>query len=558
MCAAACRVGLCRCRCLRAVRARAAVASALIAGVVGVFVSAVGVFAVGVFAVGLSPRPAAASPLEDPNIGGAVFTGPLSPHAPALTLNPAALGLAASGNYFSLSGSFRFDRYRIERQTARYGEDGGCNASELCLRPGPTLTPTTTVPGLTMSWYKVGQKISLGAALSWADLDRYVADEPALQYHSFGGHYRQATPLRVPDGLGFARLWLPAPSVAVSYVFNRRLRVGVGVTLRWSAIELDFWRDTALEQGLPGIESDCAGSPCNIENPVAAERYRIQANTPTLLAARNLVLNGGFLYRFIGDWWFAVHYQSPPGFLSSVSLAGIATITPAERDRRSGDAQVLARAEVIFQLPQTISAGVRGPAFGRYDVVASARWQTLARHRLLDIRLLPLSRNPDNPIEVPERLPLYRGLSDVWTGEVGLEQRESWPYKLGPDWFLRTGLKLRIESQAADDAAISPMQVEGFHLSAALGAEIGLRNFFSRVLRGNDIVLSGSYGLSFYPQVEVGDSVYDPADQIACVDSGFALDRCIASAEGRARPTAAGTYERLRHALRIAVRYHFY
>src|SRR5690606_3515997 len=86
----------------------------------------------------LAASPAVASPLEDPSLGGAVFTGVTHPHATAIHLNPAALGLAGMGAHFYLGGSLRLDRIRIER---RIVDAAGAT------RDGPTVSDTPLTPG---------------------------------------------------------------------------------------------------------------------------------------------------------------------------------------------------------------------------------------------------------------------------------------------------------------------------------------------------------------------------------------------------------------------------
>src|SRR5690606_30703227 len=160
-------------------------------------------------------------------------------------------------------------------------------------------------------------------------------------------------------------------------------------------------------------------------------------------------------------WWLGVHYQSPPGFLSSLGLEGRARITPAPRTGeapstataeiiyhlphtvsagvrgpafldyeafaaarwqgpwrppatapRTGEAPYTATAEIIYHLPQTVSAGVRGPAFLDYEVFAAARWQGLSRQRLIDVRLIDPTEGGGG---APEWFTRYRGFRDVYT-----------------------------------------------------------------------------------------------------------------------------------------------
>jgi hypothetical protein len=488
---------------------------------------------IGLIAAWACARPgvAAASPLEDPTVGGAVFTGPVHPHATAIYENPAALGLASRGAHLYLGGSLRLDTYAIHRQELTSGTGSFVD--------GARVRASTLAPGTTVALYSVGERIAVGASLTWVVLDRFITGEEDLGYHTLGGVHRQYVWREVEflniDRTAF-RAPLPMPSLAGAYRW-RDFYFGVGVSLRASSLELSFLRDRALEHGSEGITQPCEPDPrpeCGIENPAATERYDLDVSTSELFTTRNLVLNGGLMWQVAPAWWLGVHYQSPPGFLSSLSLGGNARIKPAPYQEEASPA-FAARAELIYQLPLTVSVGMRGPAFADVDFFAAARWQNLSRQRLLDIRLL--SSNTD----VPEWLTRYRGFEDTFTFTAGLEQREG--------ERLRLGGRLQLETATTPDAGVSPLQVEGLHLTAALGGELRL---FDRV------VLYGSYGLTYYPTVTTGeDSLFDPREQIECVDSGFDLEKCRASAEGRALPTAAGTYERIRHGFRAAIRYDF-
>lgn len=476
--------------------------------------------------------PLAASPLEDSTLGGAVFTGPVHAHATAIYMNPAALGLAGQGAHLYLDGSLRMDRYGIERRVMR-GADGALVA-------GPQVNATTLAPGGTLAWYNVGEKISLAAAVSWVVLDRFIDEEPGLGYHTLGGLHRQYV---WREMYALRRAWelpfevpLPMPTLAGAYRWQD-VYFGAGVSLRATSFELSFFRDTALEGGRAGIDAPCGDMACGVENPAAAERYDIDVSTENLLTARNLVLNGGIMWQFRPSWWLGVHYQSPPGFLSSLGLEGRARVTPAPR---TGEEPYTVTAEIIYHLPQTVSVGVRGPAFLDYEVFAAARWQNLSRQRLIDVRLIDPTEGGGG---APEWFARYRGFEDVYTFTAGLEQREG--------ARLRAGARLQLQTAATTERTISPLQVEGLGVTGALGAEL-------RVLDSPRLVLYASYGLTYYPTVTAGaDSYFDPREQIACVDSGYDIDACTPAAEGRAVPTAAGEYERMQHAFRAAIRYDF-
>ncbi|HLU65909.1 MAG TPA: hypothetical protein VKZ63_06520, partial [Kofleriaceae bacterium] len=88
---------------------------------------------------------AAASPMEDPASGGAVFSGPTLPHASSIFINPAALGLAGRGFHLHIGGSFRLDTVGIDRELV---EPDGSRAA------GPSLDSSTWTPSGTIAVYR--------------------------------------------------------------------------------------------------------------------------------------------------------------------------------------------------------------------------------------------------------------------------------------------------------------------------------------------------------------------------------------------------------------------
>jgi hypothetical protein len=456
--------------------------------------------------------PSAASPLEDTTIGGATFTGPAHPHAAAIYINPAALGLSGQGWHLYLGGSMQLDQYDIERQRITDPSAG--------LEPAPPVGDTTVSPGGTFAFYTVGSTATVGLATGLPLSHDFIEDQNDLGYHTLGGYYRQLA-------------WL---SLAASFRANQRLHAGMSVSLTSTWMNFSFLRDTALERGTAGITSDCGGSPCGVENPAAAERYSVTVNSRGLLSTQNLALNAGVVYQVAQNWWVGVSYQTPPGLQAPLTLTGTVKVTPSPRDQALGAQEFTADAEVLYQLPQAIAVGVRGPIMPRYELVAGVRWENLSPMRQLDIRIFGRDAAPGTP----EWYPRYLGLRDVITLEGGLETAASQP--------LRVGTRLRFESGATSSTAISPMFVQGMNLTLVLGGEL-------RLVEG--LVVSGSYGFTWFPGIQTQDSQFSPLDHLACVDSQYDIDACTASAEGRAIPSAAGSYGHLRHAARVSIRYSF-
>ncbi|RMH43715.1 MAG: hypothetical protein D6689_04255 [Deltaproteobacteria bacterium] len=465
-------------------------------------------------AAALAPAVAAASPLEDTFLGGAVFTGPANAHATALHYNPAALALD-SGTHVFVSGDLRIDRLRVDRAPI---DDAGV--------PGGTRDPgdardTLATPGGYAAFYSdvSGGRVTLGLAVYTPYAERYMPGRRAARYHTLGGHYYDIT---VTPGIAFR--------------INSRIAVGFGVSVvAASLLDLEFARDTALEAGSAGLRADCGGAPCGAENPDADQRYRIAA-TPTLIGAGSSVTLGfhlGVALTLRDRWHVGVGYASPTSSFGRlvVETDGRVDVDDAPR---AGGGHVSGRARIIYRLPQTIGVGVRGPAFGGLEWVANARWLNTGRHRRWDVRLFG---GDLAGADVPDWYPRYRGLRDVFAVEAGLEQPAG--------RRVRLGARLRAETAGVDASRTAPNQMYGANAGVAVGAE----------WRATDaLALSAGYALVWFPDVTADPSAFDPAERVACADAGYPIDECTATREGRGIPTAAGTYRRLQNAMSIGIK----
>jgi hypothetical protein len=475
------------------------------------------------FAVALTPRsPVAASPLEDSTLGATVFTGPTQPHASSIQTNPAALGLATQGWHLFLGGSLRIDQVTIDRQLV----DPQTGART----PGPTSSSVTPTPGGMLAAYWKGRNIAFGLASFIPRSERFISGQDPLRYHTLGGHFYQWTFADLATAFHWNRFWFS-------------LALGVG---NLESLRIQLARDTALENGTAGLESDCNGTPCGVENPAATQLYDIEVATDgvrpfgvtdlllSIFSSENISLTAGILYQPAERWYIGLGYQGSPGLFGGTRrLAGTVDVTDAARDggaRRQGDAVV------EYELPDTINLGVRGPMprLPGYELVGSARWQSLFAHDRLDVRMFGRDLGPG----VPEQYPLYRGMRHVFRLQLGLEQ--------SANRVVRLGGRLLLERGAVSTRDLSPLTVATGRVGAAAGVEWRL---------GSALVIGGGYGLSWYPTAESDPNAFDPRERLACVDSGFDLTQCQAVRDGRARPTAAGTYARLEHALTASLRW---
>ena len=460
---------------------------------------------------------APASPLEDPTLGSAVFTGPAHPHASSIYLSPAALALADRGQHFYVGTSIRLSSLRIQRRNI--------DPTTGDLSEGATAKTTTASPrGLLGFYTSLQDRYHLGVALHTPVWERFASKQEPLRYHVLGGQTRQV--------LG---------SLGAGIVVTSRIVVGVGLSLGYSKFRLGFARDTALDAGSGaqrGIASDCGGTPCGLENDLATQRYTVDVDTGGfggLFTKANLGFSGGLAVQLARDWWLAASWLSPPGAISGdLELVGTADVSLAPRD---GGGELSTLAEITYRMPWSLLLGLRGPLFPGYEIVGGARWQAFSRQDKLDIRLFGRDLSD---AEIPEWYPRYRGLKDVWRVEVGLEAQQDRP--------LRLGARFRLESGAVDSANVSPLQVDGFNIAAGAGANVRI----SEVL-----VLSAGVDLTYHRTLDSTESDFDPRDRLACVDSGFEFSTCEAAREGRAVPTAAGRYRRLQGSLLLSLRYDY-
>lgn len=486
--------------------------------------------ALSVAAAAFPARIGRASPMEDATAGNAVFSGPTSPHPTSIFINPAALLFSRPGFHLHIGGALRLDQVGIDRKLVD-PESGE-------LTSGPSVSATTLSPGAGIAvWRSVLQERAVfGAMLHTPFIDRFIDGEQALRYHILGGSMYQGT-LSAAGGF----------KVADWFIF------GLGVSLGYSGLHLEMARDTALEAGSGaerGIASDCGGAPCGIENPLASE-------TITVDVASGGGAGGGFLSKLgapfedftsnvgatlsvaikvKGDWWGALSYVSPPGALPgrSLELKERGTVQIEEAPRDGGEFH-RGRAQVRLRMPQSVWLGVRGPVLPGWDLVTSARWLNLSRHQQFELRMYG---GDLEEIGVPEWYPRYRGMRDVFQLSGGLEGQD-----VGRTRF---GGRARLEYGATPPGNVSPLQIEGLNAALTGGVDLQLHQHW---------VLNAGYDLTWFLPTSVDDSAFDPIDRLSCVDSDYDFDACRAAREGRAIPTAAGDYTRLRHTFMLSIRY---
>lgn len=464
--------------------------------------------------------PALGSPRSDPTVARAVFTGAATANATSIDVNPAAIGLGVRSElYFAAIAVL--DRYSIDLRAL------DVNTGALTEGPPGTTDFTTSPGGALGGIFHTGSdsRITLGGMLRTSPGERFL-EEDAFRFHTSGGYHRTVS-----------------LAAAASLRVTNRFFVGVSVALQSNYLKLRYSRDTALEAGRDpdrGITSDCDGAPCGFGNPVAEERYEVEASSD-LVSASNVVATLGIVVRLAKETWIGIGYHAPPGLAIQNELSGTLTATRAPRDGRE---IINGVGTVYISQPASLDIELRSRLPRLLDLHVGGRWEDLARFQSYDVRgygsTLPENGIPEwqpRPRGFHNSLPPLRGVFALWAGVEQVE-RES-PLVLGA--------RLGLETSAVDDNKTSPLTIAP--TSATL--DVGLQYRLS-----TSLVLQLTYGLQYFPTVDVTESRFDPRARIACFDSGFdyTTPGCTSVRHGYAIATAAGEYQRIEQAMRLAVR----
>jgi len=455
--------------------------------------------------------PALAGPGSDPLIGRAVFTGATTPHATSLSLNPSALGTAKFDRELYAAATVLADQVAINR-------DDGQRTRDVEIGPG----------GQIAAIWRALDRITLGVDFRTVVTDQFVEGRNALRYHTLGGGQRE---------------WMATAGFA--FQASSRFYFGFSVAFDYTTLRLKFARDSALDNGngVRGIGSDCEGSPCGIENPVAAEVYDLDLAQSSPIKG-GYVVNLGFIVRVWRDIWLGVSYHTPPGGSVQSELIGSANITRAPRD---GGQTLATDASVYVSLPASLDFEVRTPILaGRgvdLELHAGGRWTDRSRLYAYDVRLYGRELTGT---DLPEWLMRGRGLRDTIALWAGVEQDPNRDLSQR----VRFGARAGFETTGVETAKTSPMAIAPTSFTLDLGMQLRLTQ---------QVALQLAYGIQWFPTVEVRRSAYSPDSRITCVDGGYdyTTEACSAVRSGYGLPTAAGEYARLQHVGRLALRYDF-
>jgi hypothetical protein len=472
------------------------------------------------------------SPLDDPHIGGIGFSSPAAPELSSIYWNPAAVGLIV-GNQAIMGGTGRFTSLALARTAIDpvTGLPGGTRA----------LPPSAGKSHLHPASWPIGPGAFLGLAAS-------VGTRFTFALATFSPFNQQVRWSAAADGTEPARYHAVATDLrnlalvpAVSIRLGGGVRFGAAPGFLLSLGRLVVDEDSALHQ--PDA-APCNGAPCGVEDPAAAARYDVSSGFDPLDGSLSLTVAGG-LHIDRPKWVFGLAFISRPlGSPEGVEIKGRATrVDPPARNRgpalcppELGSSCLWSQA--VYDLPDTLTAGLDFPLGRRWLVGGIFRWLNLSRHDAVRFRVVGPAGGGPRSLGLPEQIVLHRGLRDVY------DLRARAVFRLGER--VQLAAVLRGESAAVRSELVTPGFVDGAKLEPALAARIRVASGFT---------LTGGYAYTFIPSLDVSHSVFDPGAEAACRDAGGDLgtEPCRKRQAGLARPTAAGRYTLHTHSVSLTV-----
>ncbi len=471
-----------------------------------------------------------ASPLDDPHIGGIGFSSPAAPELSAVYWNPAAVGLV-TGNQAVLGATGRFTSLTLAR--APIDPDTGLPGGSR------TFAPVEGQSRLHPVSWPLGPGGFLGLAASVGSRFTFAV----ATYSPFSQHVRW---LAAPDGSLPARYQAVATDLrnlalvpAVSIRLGGGVRFGAAPGFLLSLGRLTVDQDTAAARA----DLTCDDAPCRAENPAAAARYDVSSGFDFFDGSLSLTVAAG-LHIDRPHWMFGVTYISRPlGTRDGVEIKGRSTrVIPAPRDAGTPlcppEIASCVYSEAVYQLPDTVMAGLDVPLSARWLVGGVARWLNLSIHDAIRMRLTGPATGSLRTLGLPEELVLHRGLRDV------LDLRLRTVYRLS-DRLQIAGV-LRGENGSVSPANLSPAYVDGFQLEPSLAVRVRIASAFT---------VTAGYSFTFFPSIRVTNSVFDPTAGALCEKAGgdLADPSCRKREAGQGRPSADGRYSLHTHSFSFTI-----
>ena len=442
-----------------------------------------------------------------------MFTGATMAAATSIDLNPAAIGPGQS-SYLYLAATSVIDRYGVRLD--HLDPDSGR------ITPGDTLHDNELGAGGSVAGiFHFGDRAVLAGEFRSAPGETFIANRDQLSYHTLGGGQRTytvgvGTSIRLTDSIFF----------------------GLSLDGGPSYLNLHYARDGALDRGhgAGGIDSDCNGAPCGVGNSLASEHYDVRVSTP-LLSTSSLIVNFGFLINLPNNVWFGISYHTPPGLSTQTKFTGTMDVREAPRD---GGGLLHGASTVFLTQPASADAELRARLPAQLDLHLGARWEDLSRFQAYDVRGYG---STFATAMIPEWQLRARGFHDPFSVWAGIEQVEL----VSKEDSLRFGGRIGFETSSLRDELTSPATISPFSYTVDLGAQ----------LHHGPVILQATYGLQYFPSVTVTDSAFDPRSRISCIASNYdyASSACTDVRNGYGIASADGRYDRLEHALRVALIY---
>ncbi len=190
--------------------------------------------------------------------------------------------------------------------------------------------------------------------------------------------------------------------------------------------------------------------------------------------------------------------------------------------------------------PASADAELRARLPAQLDLHLGARWEDLSRFQAYDVRGYG---STFGSAMIPEWQLRARGFHDPLSVWAGIEQVEL----VSKDDYLRFGGRIGFETSSLRDELTSPATISPFSYTIDVGAQFHY----------GPVILQATYGLQYFPTVNVTDSAFDPRSRIACIASNYdyASSACTDVRNGYGIASADGQYDRLEHAIRVALIY---
>jgi long-subunit fatty acid transport protein len=477
------------------------------------------------FALASATLPALASPLDDPHVGDAGFSGPTAGDLGAVYWNPAALGLL-HGAELTFSGSLQQSTVTVARDPI----DPATGTS-----PGALAFPSVKGQG---TLYPARWPLGPGGFFAvGAGLERRFAIAFAL-YSPFSSRLAFPTSAAGPEPTRFhlRRVAIDHTAMAAGLAIHatESLQLGVTAGILFPDISFDFDEDL-------GPAGDCGGAPCDAGNPAAA---RLHVGSKGLQPF-SYFFTGGLLIHH-GRLTLALAYTSAPhggGDGITIPLDHTSVTWPDGSTSGTCPTNTLCpspASQMTYRLPGILTLGGGWQLSPRWAASGMLRYLRTGEHDRITLRILGV-QSPTG-LSLPESIVLGRGFQDAWDLRARLVFQ--------PHARLRISGSFRVETSAVPKDRVNPAAVDGLSLEPSVGAEFTFWRKFK---------LAASYAFLTMVPVTTGPSAFHPGSAGACDQAAGELTNpaCQDRLRGWARADAAGTYRLFRHTLNLQARMGF-